>query len=89
MSKELNDLKNKLRAAAASVAGEQTVQASSDPSFSSSEAAVQAILESLRNNEFSTAVLYIQECRYTHRLTRAFSAFISLNEKKIKNIYSS
>ncbi|XP_060753685.1 protein furry homolog isoform X3 [Neoarius graeffei] len=66
MSRELNELKNKLRAAAASVAREQTAQdtkTSTDPSFSSSEAAVQAILESLRNNEFSTAILYIQECR--------------------------
>ncbi|XP_053095517.1 protein furry homolog isoform X2 [Pangasianodon hypophthalmus] len=66
MSKELNELKNKLRAAAASVAGEQAAQdtnTSTDPSFSSSEAAVQAILESLRNNEFSTAIRYIQECR--------------------------
>lgn len=62
MSKELNDLKNKLRAAAALVAGEQAAH-DTDPSFSSSEAAVQAILESLRNNQFSTAILYIQECR--------------------------
>lgn len=69
MSKELNELKNKLQAAAALVAGERAVQdtnTSNDPSFSSSEAAVQAILESLRNNEFSTAILYIQECRYNH-----------------------
>ncbi|XP_036421109.1 protein furry homolog isoform X3 [Colossoma macropomum] len=66
MSKELNDLKSNLRAAAASVAGEQAAQGSeqsSAPCFSSSEAAVQAILESLRNNEFSTAIRYIQECR--------------------------
>ncbi|GAA6069869.1 protein furry homolog isoform X1 [Tachysurus ichikawai] len=65
MSKELNELKNKLQAAAL-VAGERAVQdtnTSTDPSFSSSEAAVQAILESLRNNEFSTAIFYIQECR--------------------------
>uniref|UniRef100_A0A3B4BUG3 Furry homolog a (Drosophila) n=2 Tax=Pygocentrus nattereri TaxID=42514 RepID=A0A3B4BUG3_PYGNA len=66
MSKELNDLKSNLRAAAASVAGEQAAvgsEQSSAPCFSSSEAAVQAILESLRNNEFSTAIRYIQECR--------------------------
>lgn len=81
MSKELNDLKNKLWTAAASVTEEQTAQdtnTSNDPSFSSSEAAVQAILESLRNNEFSTAILYIQECRYNHRLMQAFSALISM-----------
>lgn len=78
MSKELNDLKNKLRAAAASVAGEKAAQdknKSTDPSFSSSEAAVQAILESLRNNEFSAAILYIQECRYNHWLIQAFFCF--------------
>lgn len=71
MSKELNDLKNKLQAAAASVAAERAAKdtnTSTDPSFSSSEAAVQAILENLRNNEFSTAILYIQECRYNPRL---------------------
>lgn len=90
MSKELNDLKNKLWTAAASVTDEQTAQdtnESNDPSFSSSEAAVQAILESLRNNEFSTAILYIQECRYNHWLMQALSALISMwikfgNEKK-------
>ncbi|XP_053364005.1 protein furry homolog isoform X3 [Clarias gariepinus] len=66
MSNELNDLKNKLRTAAASITGEQAALdtiTSTDPSFSSSEVAVQAILESLRNNEFSTAILHIQECR--------------------------
>uniref|UniRef100_A0A4W4HA41 Furry homolog a (Drosophila) n=1 Tax=Electrophorus electricus TaxID=8005 RepID=A0A4W4HA41_ELEEL len=66
MSKELNDLKRNLGVAAASVAGEQAVHGSDlsgGPSFSSSEAAVQAILESLKSNEFPTAVRYIQECR--------------------------
>lgn len=73
MSKELNDLKNKLRAAAASVAGQQAAQdtnTSTDPSFSSSEVAVQALLESLRNNEFSTAILCIQECRYDKQIKK-------------------
>lgn len=85
MSKELNELKNKLQAAAL-VAGERAVQdtnTSTDPSFSSSEAAVQAILESLRNNEFSTAIFYIQECRYNHRLIRVFPAFISTRKCRI------
>ncbi|XP_030634018.1 protein furry homolog [Chanos chanos] len=36
---------------------------SSQPIFASSEAAVQGILESLRENSFSTAIRYIQECR--------------------------
>uniref|UniRef100_A0A8B9JAT0 Furry homolog a (Drosophila) n=1 Tax=Astyanax mexicanus TaxID=7994 RepID=A0A8B9JAT0_ASTMX len=68
MSKELNDLRSNLRAAAAWVEGEQAAlggDVSSTPSFSSSEAAVQAILESLRNSEFSTAIRSIQECRRT------------------------
>ncbi|XP_076833459.1 protein furry homolog isoform X6 [Brachyhypopomus gauderio] len=66
MSKELNDLKENLGVAAASVAGEQAAQGrspASGPSFSSSEAAVQAVLESLKNHEFPTAIRYIQECR--------------------------
>ncbi|TNN54716.1 Protein furry [Liparis tanakae] len=33
------------------------------PSFTTSEAAVQAILECLKNHEFTKAVRYIQECR--------------------------
>uniref|UniRef100_A0AAY4DVH2 Protein furry homolog n=1 Tax=Denticeps clupeoides TaxID=299321 RepID=A0AAY4DVH2_9TELE len=61
MSKELSDLKNSLRTASRSKAGEESP--SSEPTFSSSEAAVQAILESLKNNEFSTAICYIRECR--------------------------
>uniref|UniRef100_A0A4W6DYN4 FRY microtubule binding protein n=1 Tax=Lates calcarifer TaxID=8187 RepID=A0A4W6DYN4_LATCA len=35
----------------------------SEPTFCSSEAAVQAILEALKNNAFPTAIRYIRECR--------------------------
>ncbi|XP_068601710.1 protein furry homolog [Brachionichthys hirsutus] len=65
MSQELNELKNNLRLAAASVTNAETApcENSCDPTFSSSEAAVQAILECLKNNEPLTAVRYIRECR--------------------------
>ncbi|XP_041797379.1 protein furry homolog isoform X2 [Chelmon rostratus] len=66
MSREINELKSNLRVAAASVTHDEiTVRERScpEPTFSSSEAAVQAILECLRNNEFPVAVRYIRECR--------------------------
>ncbi|XP_054884165.1 protein furry homolog isoform X5 [Poeciliopsis prolifica] len=66
MSRELNELKSNLRTAAASVSNEKifTFDTScSETILSSPEAAVQAILEGLKNNEFSKAILYIRECR--------------------------
>uniref|UniRef100_A0A671NWR9 Protein furry homolog n=1 Tax=Sinocyclocheilus anshuiensis TaxID=1608454 RepID=A0A671NWR9_9TELE len=65
MSRELSDLKNCLRLAEASLAGdlEDRQRHGSQPIFPSSEAAVQAILECLNNNEFSMAIRYTQECR--------------------------
>uniref|UniRef100_A0A673LFV2 Protein furry homolog n=1 Tax=Sinocyclocheilus rhinocerous TaxID=307959 RepID=A0A673LFV2_9TELE len=65
MSRELSDLKNCLRLAEASLAGdlEDRQKHGSQPIFPSSEAAVQAILECLNNNEFSMAIRYTQECR--------------------------
>ncbi|KAL0174687.1 hypothetical protein M9458_030655, partial [Cirrhinus mrigala] len=66
MSRELSDLRSNLRAAAASVADETAAErrdAIAESPYSSSEAAVQAILESLKTNEFSRAIRYIQECR--------------------------
>uniref|UniRef100_A0A673BB92 Furry homolog b (Drosophila) n=1 Tax=Sphaeramia orbicularis TaxID=375764 RepID=A0A673BB92_9TELE len=58
MSRELTDLKTSLQAAEAAVVAAMVV-----PSFPTSEAAVQAILECLKNHEFTKAVRYIQECR--------------------------
>uniref|UniRef100_A0A3B4YMI4 FRY microtubule binding protein n=1 Tax=Seriola lalandi dorsalis TaxID=1841481 RepID=A0A3B4YMI4_SERLL len=58
MSRELTDLKTSLQAAEAAVVAAVVV-----PSFPTSEAAVQAILECLKNHEFTKAVRYIQECR--------------------------
>uniref|UniRef100_A0A4W5PT12 Protein furry C-terminal domain-containing protein n=1 Tax=Hucho hucho TaxID=62062 RepID=A0A4W5PT12_9TELE len=74
MSRELSDLKTSLRAAEAAVASNlehthlahaqtQTQASAALPSFTSSEAAVQAILECLNNQEFSKAIRYIHECR--------------------------
>lgn len=68
MSKELNELKGSLLAAAASVTSSelqaaQETSSSSEPTFLSSEEAVQAILEALKNHEFTTAIRYIRECR--------------------------
>ncbi|XP_034459835.1 protein furry homolog isoform X2 [Hippoglossus hippoglossus] len=66
MSRELNELKINLRAAAASVTSDEAAareSCCSEPTFSSSEAAVQAILEGLKNNELQAAIRYIRECR--------------------------
>uniref|UniRef100_A0A8C1W3R8 Furry homolog b (Drosophila) n=1 Tax=Cyprinus carpio TaxID=7962 RepID=A0A8C1W3R8_CYPCA len=65
MSRELSDLKNCLRLAEASLAGdlEDPQRHGSQSIFPSSEAAVQAILECLNNNEFSMAIRYTQACR--------------------------
>ncbi|KAM9853032.1 protein furry homolog [Aulostomus maculatus] len=66
MSRELNELKRNLRVAAASVTNDEIAAHESfcsEPTLSSSEAAVQAILEALKNNRFAAAVCYIRECR--------------------------
>uniref|UniRef100_A0A8C8DYS1 Furry homolog b (Drosophila) n=1 Tax=Oryzias sinensis TaxID=183150 RepID=A0A8C8DYS1_9TELE len=64
MSRELSDLRISLQAAEAAVASDlDQVAAMVVPSFPNVEAAVQAILECLRNHEFTKAVRYIQECR--------------------------
>ncbi|KAG7224571.1 hypothetical protein INR49_011323 [Caranx melampygus] len=76
MSRELTNLKTSLQAAEAAVASDlehkllahthahaTQVAAVVVPSFPTSEAAVQAILECLKNHEFTKAVRYIQECR--------------------------
>ncbi|KAK6295573.1 hypothetical protein J4Q44_G00332860 [Coregonus suidteri] len=68
MSRELNELKGSLQAAAASVTSSdlqaaQETSSSSEPTFLSSEAAVQAVLDALKNHEFTTSICYIRECR--------------------------
>ncbi|XP_036381260.1 protein furry homolog isoform X2 [Megalops cyprinoides] len=65
MSRELSDLKSSLKLAAASVASDLAAREgpATEATFSSSEAAVQAILECLKNSEFTTAIRHIRECR--------------------------
>lgn len=76
MSRELTELRGSLQAAEAAVASDlehkllshshthsSAVAAMVVPNFPTSEAAVQAILECLKNREFTKAVRYIQECR--------------------------
>uniref|UniRef100_A0A665VLS8 Furry homolog a (Drosophila) n=1 Tax=Echeneis naucrates TaxID=173247 RepID=A0A665VLS8_ECHNA len=65
-SRELNELKSNLRVAAASVTNDEIAARDSsclEPTFNSSEAAVQAILECLNDKEFPAAIRYIRECR--------------------------
>uniref|UniRef100_A0A3Q2YSU4 Protein furry C-terminal domain-containing protein n=1 Tax=Hippocampus comes TaxID=109280 RepID=A0A3Q2YSU4_HIPCM len=57
MSRELSELRGSLQAAEAAVARDL------EHDFPSSEAAVKAILDCLKNHEFTKAVRYIQECR--------------------------
>lgn len=65
MSRELSELKSSLRLAAVSLADDIGTHESScpGPNLISAEAAVQAILEYLKNNEFLLAVRCIRECR--------------------------
>lgn len=65
MSSELNDLRSNLQAA--SVGCEPAVEcknSNAESTYNSSEAAVQAILESLKDSEFYRAIHHIRECRY-------------------------
>lgn len=70
MSLELSELKISLQVAETAVATDlehmphnAQVAATAVPSFSTSEAAVQAILECLKSHELTRAVRYIQEFR--------------------------
>ncbi|XP_041949099.1 protein furry homolog isoform X3 [Alosa sapidissima] len=67
MSREVNDLKSSLRVAAAAVSGDLVSHHRPPPqaSFPTTEAAVQAVLECLKNSEFTTAIRYIRQCRRT------------------------
>uniref|UniRef100_A0A8C4HHX3 Furry homolog a (Drosophila) n=1 Tax=Dicentrarchus labrax TaxID=13489 RepID=A0A8C4HHX3_DICLA len=67
MSRELNELKSNLRLAAASVTNDEIAGrqiSCSEPTFNSSEAAVQAILECLKNNGFPMICnIFVCYCR--------------------------
>ncbi|XP_077422148.1 protein furry homolog isoform X2 [Vanacampus margaritifer] len=62
MSRELSDLRSRLRAA---LAEDDKIRRAEPSAFSSSEAAVQAILEVLKSNGFISAIRYIRQCRTT------------------------
>lgn len=65
MSRELGELKTSLQLAATGTAGDEDLQQlpGHQLSFPTSEAAVQAILECLRNSQFTTAIRHIRQCR--------------------------
>lgn len=73
ISRDLGELKVSLRLAAA---GDQDAlqRPSTQPTFPSAEAAVQSVLESLRNRQYTTAIRHIRQCRsltHTHRTTHS------------------
>ncbi|KAM9456439.1 protein furry homolog isoform 12-T12 [Clarias gariepinus] len=63
MSRELGELKVSLRLAAGVVNNQESQQQPRiQPSFTSSEAAVQALLECLKNRQYTTAICHIRQC---------------------------
>lgn len=65
MSRELSDLKRNLKEATAAIATDPLYieGAWSEPTFTSTEAAIQSMLECLKNNELGKALRQIKECR--------------------------
>nr|XP_057935004.1 protein furry homolog isoform X2 [Doryrhamphus excisus] len=64
-SRELTELRSHLRAALMADDDKAAGRSYEPSTFSSSEAAVQAILESLKSSTFTAAIHYIRECRAT------------------------
>ncbi|RLW08442.1 hypothetical protein DV515_00003164 [Chloebia gouldiae] len=62
MSRELSELKKNLKDATAAIAAEP-LTTESEPTFNSTEAAIQSMLECLKNNELVKAIRQIRECR--------------------------
>ncbi|XP_053564441.1 protein furry homolog isoform X4 [Bombina bombina] len=63
MSRELNELKKNLKEATVYIAAESLTDTSYEPTFSSTEFAIQSMLECLKNNELGKALRQIRECR--------------------------
>lgn len=65
MSRELNELKKNLKEASVYIAAESlNMDATSyEPTFSSTEFAIQSMLECLKNNELGKAIRQIRQCR--------------------------
>lgn len=84
MSRELNELKSNLRLAASLGTNDDIAVNEgffSKPSFTISEAAVQAILECLKDSGFLKAIQYIRECRCEKRRAY-FSVYEWMNLSK-------
>lgn len=66
MSRELSELKKNLKEASAAIALDPSIIESdtSEPMFTSTEIAIQFMLECLKNNELGKALHQIRECRY-------------------------
>ena len=65
MSRELSELKKNLKEASAAIAMEPLITecGASEPMFTSTEVAIQSMLECLKNNELGKAIYQIRECR--------------------------
>ncbi|XP_042316523.1 protein furry homolog isoform X1 [Sceloporus undulatus] len=65
MSRELSELKKNLKEASAAIAMEPLIIecGASEPMFTSTEVAIQSMLECLKNNELGKALHQIRECR--------------------------
>ena len=65
MSRELSDLKKNLKEATAAITADPLYieGAWSEPTFTSTEAAIHSMLECLKNNELGKALRQIRECR--------------------------
>lgn len=68
MSRELSDLKKNLKEATAAITADPLYieGAWSEPTFTSTEAAIQSMLECLKNNELGKALRQIRECRWRY-----------------------
>lgn len=66
MSRELSDLKRNLKEATAAIAADALYVEGAwpEPTFASTEAAIQSMLECLKGNELGRALRQIRECRY-------------------------
>uniref|UniRef100_A0A2D4J4W6 Protein furry C-terminal domain-containing protein n=2 Tax=Micrurus lemniscatus lemniscatus TaxID=129467 RepID=A0A2D4J4W6_MICLE len=65
MSRELSELKKNLKEASAAIALDPSIieSGTSEPMFTSTEIAIQFMLECLKNNELGKALHQIRECR--------------------------
>ncbi|XP_039706837.1 protein furry homolog [Pteropus medius] len=65
MSRELSDLKRNLKEATAAIAADALYVEGAwpEPTFASTEAAIQSMLECLKSNELGRALRQIRECR--------------------------